>query len=113
MMVPSVFRIPFTLTWTSGWLMRKLDIAFPTFISVSNFSLPFRKKDMSAKMKWLLYAISGLLLFGFGLSLLGEAILAKYKDSNYWVCLGTIALVVTNSGLCLFGQASIEKIKED
>ncbi len=66
---------------------------------------------MSAKLKWLTYAVSGLLLFGFGLSLLGEAIILKYTASSYWVAVGTLALIVTNSGLCLFGQAIIEKIK--
>ena len=74
-------------------------------------SLSFQKKEMKAKTKWLLYAVSGLVVFGFGLSLLGEAIILKYKASSYWISLGTISLVVTNSGLCLFGQAIIEKLK--
>ena len=67
---------------------------------------------MTAKQKWLLYVVSGLVLFGFGLSLLGEAIIHKYNDSDYWILAGTSALVVTNSGLCLFGQAIIIKVKE-
>ena len=67
---------------------------------------------MTPKIKWMTYAISGLLLFGFGLSLLGEAIIMKYTQSPFWVAGGTAALVVTNSGLCLFGQAIIIKIKE-
>lgn len=67
---------------------------------------------MQPKTKWLLFAITGLLLFGFGLSLLGEAIIMKYTDSSYWIVWGTSALVVTNSGLCLFGQAVIIKVKE-
>ena len=67
---------------------------------------------MTAKQKWLLFAVSGLVLFGFGLSLLGEAIIHKYNDSDYWILAGTSALVVTNSGLCLFGQAIIIKVKE-
>ena len=67
---------------------------------------------MTAKQKWLLYAVSGLVLFGFGLSLLGEAIILKYDDADYWIAAGTAALVVTNSGLCLFGQAIITKVKE-
>ena len=67
---------------------------------------------MKAKTKWLLYAVSGLVMFGFGLSLLGEAIIMKYTAHSQWVVLGTIALIVTNSGLCLFGQAIIEKIKD-
>ena len=36
----------------------------------------------------------------------------KYTQSPFWVAGGTAALVVTNSGLCLFGQAIIIKIKE-
>jgi hypothetical protein len=67
---------------------------------------------MSAKQKWLLYAVSGLVLFGFGLSLLGEAIMLKYNHSDQWIAWGTLALVVTNTGLCLFGQAIIIKVKE-
>lgn len=75
-------------------------------------SLSFqKKKEMKAKTKWLLYAVSGLVVFGFGLSLLGEAIFLKHTSSSHWISLGTIALVVTNSGLCLFGQAIIEKLK--
>lgn len=66
---------------------------------------------MKTKTKWLLYAVGGIVMFGFGLSLLGEAIILKYTVSPHWVLLGTIALIVTNSGLCLFGQAIIEKIK--
>ena len=63
------------------------------------------------KTKWLIYSISGLLFFGMGLSLLGEAIISKYIQNDNWVFFGTFALVVTNTGLCLFGQAIIEKIK--
>ena len=64
------------------------------------------------KLKWLTYSIIGLLLFGFGLSLLGEAILLKNNnESFFWF--GTLALVVINSGLCFFGNAIIFKIKLD
>ena len=64
------------------------------------------------KLKWLTNSIIGLLLFGFGLSLLGEAILLKNNnESFFWF--GTLALVVINSGLCFFGNAIIFKIKLD
>ena len=66
---------------------------------------------MSKKRKWFVYSVISLLIFGFGLSLLGEAIIMKYQNSNNWVPLGTLSLIVTNSGLCLFGQAVIEKTK--
>jgi len=35
----------------------------------------------------------------------------KYQNSDNWVLLGTLSLIVINSGLCLFGQAVIEKTK--
>jgi hypothetical protein len=61
--------------------------------------------------KWLIYSIVGLLLCGFGLSLLGEAIILKFiKDSN-WFYLGTIALVVFNSGICFVGKAILIRLK--
>ena len=56
------------------------------------------------KLKWLTLSISGLILIGLGLSLLGEAIILKYeKKPFFW--LGTLALIVVNSGLCFFGNA--------
>ena len=64
------------------------------------------------KLKWLTYSIIGLLLFGFGLSLLGEAILLKNNNVPFF-WFGTLALVVINSGLCFFGNAIIFKIKLD
>jgi len=66
---------------------------------------------MDKKKIWFLYSVVSLLIFGLGLSLLGEAIIMKYKNSENWVILGTVSLVVTNSGVCLFGQAVIEKTK--
>ena len=64
------------------------------------------------KIKWLAFSISGLVLFGFGLSLLGEAIILKYENKPFfWV--GTLALVVVNSGLCLFGNAIRYRVQMD
>lgn len=68
-------------------------------------------KSLKMKNKWLFYSISGLLLFGMGLSIVGEAMLLKYGKSDDWFLWGTLALIITNSGLCLFGQAVIEKVK--
>ncbi|MFW5762576.1 MAG: hypothetical protein ACOCXH_16510 [Cyclobacteriaceae bacterium] len=62
------------------------------------------------KRYWLLLAIAGLLLIGFGLSLAGEAIIAKSKQES-WFWLGTLALVVFNSGISIFGQAIIYRWK--
>ena len=63
------------------------------------------------KKKWLFYSISGLLMFGMGLSMVGESIILKYKQSDDWFLWGAFALIITNSGLCIFGQAVIEKVK--
>ncbi len=58
----------------------------------------------SLRKKWFWFAILGLALVGFGLSVLGEAIIAKSGDEA-WFLLGTIALILVNSGLCFFGTA--------
>lgn len=61
------------------------------------------------KRKWLIYAIGGLLLMGFGLSLLGESIIMKSMQVEEWkwFLMGTAALVVFFSGLSIFGQAVV------
>jgi hypothetical protein len=64
------------------------------------------------KSKWLIFSISGLILIGFGLSLLGEAIMLKYENKPFF-WLGTLALTVINSGLCFFGNAIRYRIKMD
>ena len=64
------------------------------------------------KIKWLAFSISGLVLFGFGLSLLGEAIILKYENKQFF-WFGTLALVVVNSGLCLFGNAIRYRLQMD
>ncbi|NEQ51062.1 MAG: hypothetical protein F6K11_13160 [Leptolyngbya sp. SIO3F4] len=62
------------------------------------------------RKRWLLFAISGLLCTGFGLSLLGEAILVRWEQGP-WFWWGTAALVVFNTGLSLFGQAVIIRVR--
>jgi hypothetical protein len=59
---------------------------------------------------WLVYSISGLLLTGFGLSLLGEAIILKYETKN-WFLPGTAALVVFNTGMAFCGQGVIYRVR--
>jgi hypothetical protein len=60
-------------------------------------------KKQILKKKWLKHAVSGLILNGFGLSIFGEAIIAKLNQSNFlnWFTLGTIALILINSGISL------------
>ena len=55
--------------------------------------------------------IGGLLLIGFGLSLLGESIIKKYENHPNWFYWGTLALVVFNSGICIVIKASSIKSK--
>lgn len=66
---------------------------------------------MNQRKPAFIYSVLGLLLIGFGLSLLGEAIIYKLQENNYWVALGTAALVVTNTGICFIGKAVLLKAK--
>ena len=59
------------------------------------------------KIKWLIYSISGLLLIGFGLSLLGEAIIFKISKNSIWFYMGTLALIIFNSGICIVAEATL------
>lgn len=67
------------------------------------------------RKKWLLYSAIGLATFGFGLSLMGEALLRKYEATSWndWFWFGTLALVVTNTGLALFGKAVTLRVRLD
>jgi hypothetical protein len=60
--------------------------------------------------KWFVFSVASLATVGFGLALLGEAIIAKSKDES-WFWLGTLALIVINTGLSLLGRAVIERLK--
>ena len=46
----------------------------------------------------------GILIFSSGLCILGESIIQKINDGN-WFLIGTIALVFVNTGLCLMINA--------
>lgn len=67
------------------------------------------------KRNWLLCAASGLALVGLGLSLMGEALMLKYDRAGFaqWFWLGTLALVVINSGLAVFGKAITLRVRLD
>jgi hypothetical protein len=61
--------------------------------------------------KWYFFSIVGLLLIGLGLCIFGEALIQKINQENYFT-LGTLSLVVFNSGICFVGEAiSIRKTK--
>lgn len=59
---------------------------------------------MNLKLRWLIHSVIGLTLIGFGLSLVGEAIIYKIQQKP-WFLLGTIALIVFNSGICFVATA--------
>ncbi len=62
--------------------------------------------------KWLSFSIGGLVLTGLGLSLLGESIISKYEKRS-WFWMGTLSLVVINSGLSLIGKAVTYRVRMD
>lgn len=68
----------------------------------------FRIMKNTAKLRnsWLIFAISGLILVGLGLSIVGEAIILKSTQQAFFV-VGTLGLIAFNAGLSIFGQAVI------
>ena len=65
---------------------------------------------MNLKTKWMLFAVTGLLLVGAGLSVIGEAVLQKGAgEPFFWM--GTTGLVLFNAGLSFFGQAVVFRSK--
>jgi cytochrome c oxidase assembly factor CtaG len=65
------------------------------------------------RRRWLVQAPAGLILIGFGVCLIAEAAHLKFSgaDTFRWFAAGTIALVVFNSGLSVFGGAIIHRIR--
>lgn len=57
--------------------------------------------------RWIIEAVLGLILIGFGLSLFGQSVIYKSKGESLkkWFLRGTLSLVVFNVGLCIFGDA--------
>lgn len=55
---------------------------------------------MNKKLVWYLKAQAGVLLFPFGLSLFGEAVIQKANHQPYF-WLGTLSLIVINTGVGL------------
>jgi hypothetical protein len=65
------------------------------------------------KKRWLIQAPIGLSLFGFGLCLFSEAGHIKHSGGELgdWFALGTLSLIVVNSGLSLVVDAGLWKLK--
>lgn len=72
-------------------------------------------KEKAIKIKWLVFAVGGLLLIGLGLSLFGQAVILKYDQSPFlvWFWTGTLSLTFINAGISIFGQAVVLKVKLD
>ena len=61
------------------------------------------------RLRWWLYSVGGLLLIGAGLSILGEAIIAKSR-CEAWILVGTLAIILVNTGICLVAGAVIVRL---
>ena len=76
--------------------------------------MPTKKYDKSyCYRRWLIQAPVALMIVGFGACLVSEAAMVKYSGAPTWdwVSYGTIALVVLNSGLSIFGDAVIWRVR--
>ena len=71
-----------------------------------------QKNSFRNSLRWWLFSIGGLILVGAGLSVLGEAIIAKSRGEA-WFLGGTCALILVNSGICLVAGAVILRLKKD
>jgi hypothetical protein len=63
---------------------------------------------MPLRTKWILCAVGGLVLFGFGLSVVGTASTIKAEPNVAffrWFIWGLYGLILTSLGLISFGQA--------
>lgn len=72
-----------------------------------------KENTINYKRRWFRYGALSMLLIGFGVSLIGEAIILKSNGGNImqWVALGTIALIVFNAGICVFGEAVVCRVQ--
>lgn len=65
---------------------------------------------MKAHIEWLVFSIGGLVLVGAGISIVGDAI-ARRIAGDPWFWVGTVGLVVLNSGLSCFGRGVIARVR--
>lgn len=61
--------------------------------------------------KWDELAPRGLVLIGLGISLVGQGIIAKANRKGFfaWFFWGTLGLIVLNTGISIFGEATKER----
>lgn len=79
-----------------------------------------KNKVNQLRKRWFRLGTTSVLLIGFGVSLVGEAIIMKSNEVNWleWAAMGTFALVVLNAGLCVLGESVVcrsrwERAKEN
>jgi len=65
--------------------------------------------------RWIIKAPLGLSLIGFGICLTLDAAFQKYNgaDTWSWILYGTLALIVLNSGVSIFGDAVKHRVHLD
>jgi hypothetical protein len=63
--------------------------------------------------KWLIQAPLGLVLVGAGFSITIEGGLMRYDHAPFleWFIVGTFGLIVFNSGLSVFGNAILHRVR--
>ncbi|MEM6799752.1 MAG: hypothetical protein AAF696_00020 [Bacteroidota bacterium] len=74
--------------------------------------MPGIKKDAPYHLKqWKIKAPLGLVLIGFGMCLVTEGVMMKYGDvaAWKWISWGTLALIVLNAGISVFGGAVVHR----
>ena len=62
------------------------------------------------RLRWLVFSITGLVLVGGGVAIVGEAIIRK-SSGLPWFWIGTAGLVVLNAGLSFFGSGVIYRAR--
>lgn len=68
---------------------------------------------MKIKIKnWLWQAPVGFVLIGAGLSMAIDAGINK-ANQQAWFWYGTFALIIFNSGICVFGDAVVKRVKNE
>lgn len=62
---------------------------------------------------WRIQAPMGLVIIGFGVCLIAESAMLKAAggDAWRWIAAGTVSLGVFNTGLCIFGNSILERVR--
>jgi len=62
---------------------------------------------------WLIQAPLGLVIIGFGACLIAESAMLKAAGGETWrwIAAGAVSLCVFNTGLCIFGNSILERVR--